>query len=409
MDIKNDNTFADIKDEYIENNKITEAEVEAISSGRAVHSVFITAFIIFIFVVGIFHFALEDSSFSQSENRVLASMPKLTISSLSDGSFMKNFETYLTDQFPKRDILISAKTFCDRLLGKNKENGVYIGDNGFLFDTQTEFSKEKADALSSSINKFIKKYKFKNNAVIFAPNSTYVYSKYLPDYVTVESQKDMLSYFGKKFADKSNFVDVSKSLKEAAKSSDNLYYKTDHHWTTQGAFCAFETLGKKWKLNKDKVEYTSYTVSTTFEGTLASKAGVHENTDEIVACVPKNSAGSYVVNFESQGIKTGSMFFEEKFMQKNQYEFFFGGNFDKITISTTANNDNCLLIIKDSYANCFIPFLTPYFSKIVVVDPRYLTDNLSGVVSETSFTHVLFLYNLNTILADTSLESCLES
>ncbi len=407
MNKKNNSTSADSRSEYIEKNLIPEDEVPTRHS--LFYSFFVFIFLMFIFCVSIFHFVSADSEYSESENRVLAAMPKISWNSVVDGSFMSDFETYLADQFPFRDTIISAKTFCDRILGKNKENGVYIGKDGFLFDTQTTFSEAKADEIAKSINSFIKKYNFKNNAVIIAPNSSCVYSEYLPEYLQVPSQKEMLSYISSCINEGITFLDTCEILRESAKENKNLYYKTDHHWTTEGAYTVFGALSDAWSLKSENVNYEFYTASTTFEGTLASKAGVHDYTDEIVICTPEISQVAYVVNLESEGIKTGSFFFEEKLSQKNQYEVFLGGNYDKVSISTTADNFNNLLVIKDSYANCFIPMLTPYFTKIVVVDPRYLTDSLDSIISENSFTHVLFLYNLNTILQDTSMTQCLES
>ncbi|MBQ6601231.1 MAG: hypothetical protein IIX36_06275, partial [Clostridia bacterium] len=136
---------------------------------------------------------------------------------------------------------------------------------------------------------------------------------------------------------------------------------------------------------------------------------VHDSYDSVEICMPKKSEGTYVVNFESASQKTSSLFFSEKLSRKNHYEVFLGGNYDKVIITTVSPSENSLLLIKDSYANCMIPMLTPYFSKIVVVDPRYLTDSLSSIVKENDFTHVLFLYNLNTLLEDTSLAACLQS
>lgn len=405
--MSNNDIYTDNRQEYIDNNSVDEESV--VSRHSAVHKLFIFTFLIIIFFVGIFHFLSADLEYSESENRVLAKMPKLTWITITDGSFMSDFETYLADQFPMRDTLISIKTTCDRVLGKNKENGIYIGKNGFLFDSQTEFSKEKVKRMTDAINSFIKKSKIKNKAVFIAPNSSYVYSDYFPEFLEMPSQKDMLSEIESNLNDSVKVIDSCKVMKRGAKDNDKLYYKTDHHWTTLGAYEAFKSLSKVWGLNTEKVTFDFFTVSTTFEGTLGSKAGVHETTDEIVACVPQKSEGTYVVNFEKQGVKTGSFFFRNKLSQKNQYEVFFGGNYDKVTVTTTADNERCLLLIKDSFANCFVPMLTPYFSKIVMVDPRYLTDSLSAIVSENSFTHVLFLYNMNTFLEDSSLVGCLES
>ena len=156
------------------------------------------------------------------------------------------------------------------------------------------------------------------------------------------------------------------------------------------------------------MKYQFLTVSSEFEGTLASKTGIHDIQDKVEICVPKNSKGSYVVTYESADRKTASLFEPEKIQQKNKYEVFLGGNYDKVVIDTVSSSKNTLLIIKDSYANCMIPMLTPYFTRIVVVDPRYMTESIHTVMDEYNFTHALFLYNLNTFLEDTSLEDALK-
>ena len=116
-----------------------------------------------------------------------------------------------------------------------------------------------------------------------------------------------------------------------------------------------------------------------------------------------------MVNLESSGEKTASLFFKDKLTKKNHYEVFLGGNYDKVIITTVSQSDRSLLLIKDSYANCMIPMLTPYFNKIVVIDPRYLTDSLDSIIKENDFTHMMYLYNANTLFEDNSLISCLES
>ena len=175
----------------------------------------------------------------------------------------------------------------------------------------------------------------------------------------------------------------------------------------------FRELCLSWGFEKTAKDinknFEFHKISTTFEGTLASTSGVHDTQDEIEICLPKNSEGTYVVTFESSGEKTASLFFPDKLEQKNQYEVFMGGNYDKVIIDTVCPSGRNLLLIKDSYANCMIPMLTPYFSKIVVIDPRYLTDSLESIIKENDFTHMLFLYNINTLLEDNSLVPCLES
>lgn len=353
---------------------------------------------------------IKDREYSESENRMLAQKPVLTLITLTDGSFMKDFESYLTDQFPVRDFAISLKTFVDRTIGIRRENSVYIGKEGFLFDKPTTFDKKTTKNKVLAMSTFAAKYPDIKKAVLISPNSSYVYSDKLPENLQLQDQSEILSKINKVISEKSLKMIDTVSIMEKAREKDDstlLFYKTDHHWSTRGAYEAFKELEKQWKLKNKDINHTFYTVSESFEGTLGSKAGVHDVKDKIEICIPGKSLGTYVVNYESQQKKKATLFENEKLEQKNQYEIFLGGNYDKVSISTTAKTSNTLLLIKDSYANCMIPMLTAHFSKIVVLDPRYLTDSMDDIMKENDFTHMLFLYNLNTFLEDTSLVDAL--
>lgn len=378
----------------------------------------ISIFMIWLFCLIIFgtaglHLLTDDKSFSDSENRVLGSFPKLTVSSIADGSFMRDFETYLTDQFPFRDSIISLKTLSDRILGKNEENGVHIGNEGYLFDTQTAYNSDKVKEISKAVRDFRSKHENFKTAFVLAPNSSYVYSQYLPKHLEMPSQDEQIKAVKKQINDQDIYWPSATGILTKYAEKSELYYKTDHHWTTRGAYLLFRELCLEWGFETDRAEinkkFDFYEVSTTFEGTLASTSGVHDTTDKIEICVPKKSEGTYVAYFETSGDKTASLFFGDKLKEKNQYEVFLGGNYDKVIISTVAPEGRNLLLIKDSYANCMIPMLTPYFSKIVVIDPRYLTDSLDSIIKENEFSHMLYVYNINTLLEDNSLVACLES
>ena len=317
---------------------------------------------------------------------------------------MKDFETYLADQFPIRDNAISIKTFSDRVLGKRQENNVYIGKNNFLFDSQVEYNEADTKAKTEAIDKFLSERPDLKAMIAISPNSSYIYKENLPYSLKLSDQKkDIQSVYGLFKSKNLVKLDVTTALENEKEKGTQLFYKTDHHWTTEAAYCAFENIIKQWGLDAENVSYEKLAVTTEFEGTLSGKAGVHDVKDSINIIVPKNSAGTYVVNYESQQRKTTSLFEKNKLNEKNKYEVFLGGNYDKVVISTTSHNENTLLIVKDSFANCMIPMLTPYFSKIVVVDPRYLTDNMDNIASDENYTHMLFLYNLNTFLEDTSI------
>lgn len=373
--------------------------------------VFLCLTVCFCFIIGVgglVNFIAKDRDFSESENRVLASFPKLTLSSIADGTFMKNFETYMSDQFVLRDRMISLKSYFDRLSGLRESNGVYIGDDGFLIEKPSKYTAKKAKAMTKSINSFMEKYPDLTKMVAISPNASYIYSEKLPSGIELHSQySELKGILNRLEGENYSFLNVTKALKNAKEKSD-VFYRTDHHWTTRGAYVVFKAIADKWNLDRKSVEYEFLTVSGDFEGTLASKTGIHDKKDKIEICFPKNSEGSYIVSYESQDKRATSLFEASKLQQKNQYEVFLGGNYDKVVIDTVSKSRATLLIIKDSYANCLIPMLTPYFAKIVVVDPRYMTDSIHTVMDEYNISHVLFLYNLNTFLQDTSLEDALK-
>lgn len=369
----------------------------------------VTTVVFFVIVFGVLALAIAipDREKSESENRVLKQFPSVSLSSIFDGSFMKNFETYFNDQFPFRDKLIGFKTDFERALGKTNENGVYIGKDGFLFEAPAKVQKKKITELTNAIAAFSKSNRKLKRAFILSPNSSDILTDKLPTALSLPNRSGAFKTIQKAF---SSFTWVDcKTAFEKREDKTELFYRTDHHWTTRAAYIAFKGLATEWGLDTKGKGYAYYTVSDSFQGTLSSSAAVNDSADKIEICVPKNQAGKYTVLYESSGRKTATLFENEKLGQKNQYEVFLGGNYDKVIISTTAETTATLLLFKDSYANCLIPMLTPYFSKIVVIDPRYFSDSLKGVMSETQFTHVLFVYNMDTFLGDTSLAAALES
>ncbi len=367
------------------------------------------AFAAFLALHTLLFLVTPDLELSENENRTLQQRPKLTLSALADGSYMKKFETYLSDQFPNRDGLISFHSFFATLTGHREENGVYLGRRGFLFEKQTPLNEDVLQKTTDAINTFLEREKHAKSAMILAPNSSYVLQKYMPYHLREDDQKQQLTAVKNALqGDKFSWISVLKAY-EKVEDPTTLYYRTDHHWTTLAAQRAFLSLSSKWELGAKSSQFTMEPVSDRFSGTLASSYGERKIRDVLYVCAPKKANGTYTVSYPTQGKVTASVFDTSKLEQKNQYEVFLGGNFDKIEITTTAESEDTLLLFKDSYANCLIPMLTPYFSKIVVIDPRYFSDSLGDVLEDTDFTHVLFVYNLNTFLADKSLSGVLAS
>ena len=370
--------------------------------------VFCLVFFAFLSGVAITGIKMPDCEKSESENRMLRQMPSISWGAITDGSYMRDLETYLTDQFPYRDKIVSEKTFIDMMNGKQKINGVYLGSDSYLFDSQSKADKDDLDTKLSSIQKFCTYEENAQCSVAIVPNATYVLADNLP--------------YGAHFEDQGNCIkEINDRLKTAKTGGEGeikaidcvspltkqldfqKYYRTDHHWTTRSAYEVFKEIASAFSLDTSAVNYEFMEVTDSFQGTLASSSGLHHINDSVEICWPNDFSGKYVIEYEAEQTKRTSFFVSEKLSGGNQYEVFMGGNYGKIIISSDTTRKKNLLLIKDSYANCMIPMLVPYFSKIVVIDPRYLNDDLSDVIQDYSFTHILFLYNLNTFLEDTSL------
>lgn len=364
----------------------------------------------FCFLIGamlLYYVVAPDKDMSEAENRPLQKRPSFSVSSFADGSFMDSMEKWLSDQFPLRDKAVSFKTLADRIAGKKEQNGVYFGKDGFLFEKGSGYDEERISNTTSAMKRFMKKYGIENSAVIITPNSSEMLPDYLPEFAKEESQKEMLSDIRKKLKKGgAAWIDCHKLL-SSYEDKTELYFRTDHHWTVRAAYEVFKDLRSKWELEEKGVKFKFHTVTDDFRGTLSSSSGVDTVTDKIEICMPEKKDMSYVVVWESQGLRKATLFDRAKLNSKNKYEVFLGGNYDKIEITTNNDNMKSLLVFKDSYANSMIPMLTPYFSKIVIVDPRYYSDEIDNLIADNDFTHLLFLYNVNTFLEDTSIRKVL--
>lgn len=351
---------------------------------------------------------LPDTGFSEKENRVLASRPALKLDQIISGGYEKQFETYENDQFPLRDMWITLKATTDRLMGKVEENGVYLGKNGYLMEAFNAPSQTQYDATVNAMTSFAQKHSDLKQYALIAPNSVNILKSNLPAFAPADDQnpwidklKDSLTSAGVTFIDiRDTFTDHK---------AEDLYYHTDHHWTTLGAYYAYLQAAAAMGIDTSSDSYDKAPVSQTFKGTLSAKSGFRSGeTDEIDVFLPNgDNALSSVVNYVDEQKKSASFYDTSKLNTRDKYALFFGGNHAQIKISTPTESNNTLLVLKDSYANSFIPFLAQHYRKIIMIDPRYYYGDLEQLLQVENVQEVLYLYNANTFFADTSLELAL--
>lgn len=346
-----------------------------------------------------------DRDYSENENRKLAQKPVFSTAALLDGSYFADWEDYVADQFIGRDFWISLQLDGRKLLGQTEANGVYLAKDDYLIQIPTQPDWAQVDATLAAVNAFAARHEGLRMNMAVIPNAVSILSDKLPDNAPGRDQQSDLGYISANLEGVS-FLDTTRIL--TRHNDEALYYKTDHHWTSLAASYAFSSMARGLGISSVVQGYDIYTVSDSFEGTLASKSGSHGVTDTVQIYVPQSDC-EYRVTYNDTKETTCSLYDRSALDEKDHYTVFFGGNHSRVTIETTVENGRCLLLFKDSYANCFVQFLTPYYETIIMIDPRYYYDSVDTVISREGVTDVLFLYNADTFLSDTSLVSVLSA
>lgn len=377
------------------------------SQQRRIHNVMLAGiFLLIVLIFAIINLCTETKEFSESENRSLAQKPAFSLGALVDGSYFAGLTDAYNDQFFSRDGWISLKLKEDSFLGRKESGGVYLCDNGYLIGAPEAPDETAVQNTVAAIQRFAADYPEISMQMMLVPGAASILTDYLPANAPVRNQRQDIAEITNMLGDSISCIDVSENL--AAHANEYIYYKTDHHWTSLGAQYAFEAAGGLMGI-QNGVTYDIYTVTTDFEGTLASKSGSHEQLDSIQIYVPADDTLEYYVNYKDTQEKICSMYQSACLEVKDKYTVFFGGNHPLLEIHTTANTGRSILIFKDSYANSFVQFLIPYYDNIIMIDPRYYYDSLELVMTSSGITDVLFLYSADTFLTDTALTDVLSS
>lgn len=360
-------------------------------------------FILTLFLFLIINVIVPDREKSVQENRMLVTKPKFRLSSLISGDYDEKFEAYMDDQFVGRDMWRKLKVTVDRIGGSRLENGVYIGTNGQLLE-QIEVADENHLAANiKAIKSFSESHSKIPVRMMLVPDAANVLNHSLPALAKPEDQTQMFSMVRKDLGDSVEWIDVSTELNKH--KTEKIYYKTDHHWTTLGAFYAFQAAAPSLGIEGDlSGKYVSYAVSDSFNGMLASKSGVNlGEKEQIDIYVPTEEDTDLIVDYVDEGKRSTSLYDSSKLKEKDQYTVFLGGNSSLLDIRTVSTSTKRLLLVKDSFANSFIPFLTPYYREIVVVDPRYYSGTINDLMDSYRISEVLFLYSGNTFFKDNNI------
>lgn len=347
---------------------------------------------------------LPDRDFSPAENRMLAQLPAFTLQKLFDGhsGWTGEFETYFTDQFVFRDQWVAAKAGAEKLLGKKENGGVYFAKNALI---------ERPDGYDEAIRRM----NVRSVETFAAQCPADVYLALIPNACCIES--DLLPAFADDGTQSAIIATCYDALDHAAPVSgitaallshrgEPLYYHTDHHPTSLGAYYIYTALSDALAFAPNPLAaYSRETVSTSFSGTARAKSGAWWIAPDSIELFSLPGAPTSVLTTHEGAEETrlAGLYDRARLETADQYTVFLGGNHPRQVIATGVQNGRRLLLVKDSFAHCITPFLASHYSEIHLLDLRYYRASVQTYVQEHNIDTVVVLYSVSSFMTDKNL------
>ena len=332
-------------------------------------------------------------SFSEKENRALAGAPSFRLHTFFDGEFLDELSDFCTDQFPFREYLTDLKAKCEMGLGKRENNGVFITESS-LIDLHESEHYEVLEQNLAALGGFADLADRNRLTFICAPRS-----------VDISALPFDASFSQNRLYSRISSLDIASPdiltpLRAAQESGTVVWYATDHHWTTRGAYIAYRALMESWNMSAyDQDFFDVDSASHSFLGTTYSKSGITYYTPDSIYLYRYDGDEDFEIEYVGENKIERGFYDFDKLKGKDKYAVFLGGNFAHIRIRQGESDRPKLLLIKDSFANSVIPFLALHFD-IDVIDPRYLTAPLDNVVNTDEYDKILILCGADTLATD---------
>lgn len=337
---------------------------------------------------------MPDRYYSEREKRTLTQKPQFTIADFTSGKFGDNLESYLSDQVPLRDGWVTMKTYMELAVGKRESGGVYLCKDQYLMDKFTAYSKKQLTANVEALAELQSKLAAKGVSMntILVPMAAQVLADKLPAYAPAADYTAILQVLTDAGVDA---VNVWSTL--AAHSGENIYYRTDHHWTSLGAYYAYCA----WRdIEPAAGEWTQEVLCDNFHGTTWNKVPLPSVPAEEITAWYKHINRS--VSYNNGQYETDSIYERKYLSGSDQYAVFLNSNQAQTVIEGSGKNGK-LLLIKDSYGNTFSQFPVEDYAEVHVLDLRFFKGDVAEYARENGITDALVLYGVQNFVKDTNL------
>ncbi len=361
----------------------------------ALKALFCLCFCTVLTVTGICTTLKKPQEFSDNENRTLQTRPKFSLKAIFSGEWQSDYADYLSDQIINRDGWMKTQTNIQQMLGKDDIGGVYLGEENRYFEKMTDNDLSRL-RFSTNLNAVLAVAESVPQipvTVMLVPSAGIVQPEYLPKHAELYNAEYLYAMEESVLGETCTLADCKTLLK--AHKAEYIYYRTDHHWTTYGAWFGYQALMQAHGAVAAPYEsFQAEQVTDQFYGTLFSKVLDDDAVPDIIKICRNIPQCTVTVDG-----KPATVYDETKLDIKDRYQVFFGGNFGEVNIHTPSTSGKSLLMFKDSYANCLVPYLLNEYTDITMIDLRYQdgswTERLAANPSE-----VLFLYELSNFASD---------
>ena len=337
---------------------------------------------------------MPDRYYSEREKRTLTQKPKFTVANFISGEFSDELEKYLTDQVPLRDGWVTMKTYMELAIGKRESVGVYICKDKYLMDKFTSYSKKQLVANAAALVDLQEKLAAEGISMntILVPMAAQVLTDKLPAYAPVADYAAILQVLTDAGVDTTDVLSVL-----AARSSENIYYRTDHHWTSLGAYYAYCA----WRgIEPTADEWTQEILCGNFHGTTWNKVPLPTVPAEEITAWYQHPTRHVSYNNDQYEIES---IYERKYLSgSDQYAVFLNSNQAQTVIEGSGKNGK-LLLIKDSYGNTFSQFPVEDCAEVHVLDLCFFKGDVAEYARENGITDALVLYGVQNFAKDTNL------
>ena len=346
----------------------------------------VVLFCSFLCAMLLMYLLIPKKDYSEAEKRYLADTPDMNWADVASGDWGNDAETYMADHIPGRDFFVGLNAYFDLFTGRQVGKDIWLEDDR-LVESPVKMNEAVIAKNMKAVNAFAETIGQQVDLMIVPSAGWSMGLEEYNDTAIIDSIYSSATV---------NAVDV----RPVFQGKPFLYFRTDHHWNSEGAHSAYEAY--MTEVDRDFKAADAFKKDTfgTFQGSTYSRSALWLTPGEDLE-LWQSETPLTVTNGETKTEHEG-VFYWERLEEADKYTVFLDGNHSIVRISN-PNAEGKLLVIRDSYSNSLGCFLAESYGEVVLIDLRYYKQAVSALVAQEGFDDILVCYSIGNFLTDTNL------